>query len=436
MKQKSFGKTWDSKLKCGVLLFVGLAAFSANTAKAGEITTTPVHTNQEFVVKKDDTISFTATPDDPNASTVTMTVTADNGATVTTGGANTDIVTFGPSTEGKECTVTVNIDHTKDDGNGGTINCTTNKDYTYTVHVPKVEIEFVQNGEFADYEEAPFQIIVSPGQPSDYTMEFSSEPVLSGSAQNIEGTDLVAEDLGGGAGRIVKCLWFGDTQDTICYTFTAKYEIDATYSYKGVSDLKLAEKQTIDVVLPPEYADAEASISTANNSTAAENAEANPGGSGSTAYRCELKYKDYNKSPSVNVPDIPSQYYDLIVDEEEFHADQLTGEVGYSDGGMGDLWTLKGLKFWLGHDDEQGPYYSYGSTASSAKLFAEADIFLAVTTEREESSSMKSDRNCYSEKKAKLHSGIKEAYILSCAYPWCSEPLLPPGPFDLHPAYQ
>jgi len=143
MKRNSRTEKWDNRLRCVLLLFVGLASILANTTKAGEIQVDPAHTNQEIVVAVDETVTFSAVPDpdnNPGASTIVMTVTADNGATVTTGGPNTDIVTFGSSTEGKKCTVTVNIDHTKDDGNGGTINCTTNKDYTYTIYVPKIKI--------------------------------------------------------------------------------------------------------------------------------------------------------------------------------------------------------------------------------------------------------------------------------------------------------
>jgi len=105
--------------------------FTSNPIHAGQLILTPDHKNGDLVIAKDGQLQIDITTES-ESSVLTASVTADNGAQVT-GSEPPFLVTFPEASHGKICTVVCNVTHEVDG-----ISCTSSRDFTYKVHVPKL----------------------------------------------------------------------------------------------------------------------------------------------------------------------------------------------------------------------------------------------------------------------------------------------------------
>jgi hypothetical protein len=123
-----------------------------------------------------------------------------------------------------------------------------------------------------------------------------------------------------------------------------------------------------------------------------------------------------------------SQYAAKIAQEEEYHAKQFRGEVPPVDGGYGDLYSNKGVQFYL--DRAGGNVLSGYTTANKAWAAAINRLHEAKQQVSTESERIAIDRRPYHEKKAKEAVGFKEAYSYQYAYPnfWSKWGANPPNP--------
>jgi hypothetical protein len=100
---------------------------------AGRVTTSPAHKDRKIIVAKNDVVTVSAS----GGGEVTMDVTCE-GAEVGGGGTNWT-VTFGESTVGTTKEIVVKISHVV-----GEDTCTEDKEFNYTVYVPKITSQTVE----------------------------------------------------------------------------------------------------------------------------------------------------------------------------------------------------------------------------------------------------------------------------------------------------
>ncbi|MCK9588537.1 MAG: hypothetical protein M0Q93_04115 [Terrimicrobiaceae bacterium] len=114
-------------------LFVILLSIQVSLTglKAGVVTTSPEHENHEIIIAKDESVTFTATPDSGD---VTATLDVDPPGPQVAGSGSTQTATFSAGTEGQAYTCTFAVTHTDGDET-----CADGQEFTYTVYVPKIE---------------------------------------------------------------------------------------------------------------------------------------------------------------------------------------------------------------------------------------------------------------------------------------------------------
>jgi len=107
-----------------------LSPLALTCLNAGVVTTSPAHEDRKIVVAKDESVTFTATPDSGD---VTTTLTIDPSGPSISGSGSSQTATFAAGTEGKSYTCTLSVTHTD-----GDVTCTDGQEFSYTVYVPKL----------------------------------------------------------------------------------------------------------------------------------------------------------------------------------------------------------------------------------------------------------------------------------------------------------
>ena len=111
------------------------------------------------------------------------------------------------------------------------------------------------------------------------------------------------------------------------------------------------------------------------------------------------------------------QYSDETQREEEFHKKQWEGTVPVEQGGSGDCFTVRGLrwfattKFGLGEDD-----YVYGVSSSAVQTAACNILCQSIRAEILESVRVNERRRNYIEYHAKAYAGYNAAWKYHCCY--------------------
>lgn len=197
-------------------------------------------------------------------------------------------------------------------------------------------------------EPAEVNITVTGIESNKLTYALSASPTASGTPQNALGHQDMTfsqpnaqQDL---KWQIDSGIWYG-VPGNLCYNYASPYEVKLDVSYQGEVVCTATKDITVDGNLPggigtrhdPRPPTFRSQI---GNPTAVQGV--------ANWFVCTLQILEYQKSAtSFGLENIPEnhQYASLIRDEEEFHVDQLNGNVAREEGGCGDLYTRKGALY-------------------------------------------------------------------------------------------
>ena len=151
-------------------------------------------------------------------------------------------------------------------------------------------------------------------------------------------------------------------------------------------------------------------------------------------YRSQITFADYRKTTrTVPAGLVPScQYAEEILREEAFHIQQYLGHVPSEEGGQGDIFTARGLR-WFAKLEGDGPWYVTGSTYEVTRFAALQLVRKAALFEIAKSLQIQKNDRGFCEKIAKERAGFNAAWKYHCTY----EAEYGPNPVNhVHPAYQ
>lgn len=301
---------------------------------------------------------------------------------------------------------------------------------TCTVTVLKVDF-IVESDEpkgvgagLTDNREATVTISVEGlDDPSVLAFSFDATPVETGNLINKMGTAIsftpTADPL---VWRTSKTYWYGVLPDRCCYFNHHAYEFVLTI------DGACSVVNEYAVGWPDEDPEMQGTVHWPST-TVIHDAELVPGFT--NWYRCLIVFGDFPKSTKITGIPTTCQYAEEMAKEEEYHEKQWMGQVNENQGGQGDCFTAKGIKWminWVG----EGPWYTYGDTPEEARAEAENKVTYGQQTEWDESGPITEADNGYVELKAKEYVGWNAAYKYHCTY----EQEYGPNPVNHHhPAY-
>lgn len=229
-------------------------------------------------------------------------------------------------------------------------------------------------------------------------------------------------------------VWYGSAPDNLCYGYEAPYDL----TIKATSPKGTCVSPTVKVkVTLPDFG---GGIATANWQGAGPEgkiyvlSDPTPVPGISDHFQCFATLYGWTLTVHTERFDLTSQYRDLFQKEEEYHAQQFKGEVGFEQGGCKDLWSIDGIKWWLSYVGVQ-PIKFYGNSAQEARDNANKAVMDAVTKENRFCLDLLDKRGPLMEYAAKKAVGFKEAYTFPCAYPEWKNITFPPYP-QKHPAYE
>ena len=155
-------------------------------------------------------------------------------------------------------------------------------------------------------------------------------------------------------------------------------------------------------------------------------------------YRCRIEYKDFEKSAKIYGLPVTHQYAEETAKEEHFHVaqwfggDGVHGNVPSEQGGQGDIWTGKGIRWFASH---RFLSVDYVIREDSLEALTQAREIVEYGEECEANVSdaiLNHDLGLF-ERKAKEYAGFNAAYKYHCHY----EKLYGAAtPDRVHPAYQ
>jgi len=263
-------------------------------------------------------------------------------------------------------------------------------------------------GGLIDNREATATIDVAGcGDPSYLSFMFTSHPVEENTINKM-GTGIsfaqTSEPL---VWKTSKIFWYGVLPDRCCWdksTSPYRFELTMNGCCKDSKDFS--------VDWPGDFDD---SISyDCRKMSQVHNPEEIHTSDGSY-YRCLIEFLDFRKTAS-RVGNPTNQYADEIIKEENYHVKQFLGLVPLEDGGQGDCFTAKGIRWHLGIP-ENVSFYVTGSTPDDA--LAKAQNLLAKGESEEYfTSTVVWSRDLYAfvEIKAKEVAGYNAAFKYHCTY--------------------
>jgi hypothetical protein len=243
--------------------------------------------------------------------------------------------------------------------------------------------------------------------PSCLAFSFQSYPEQEGQLINKAGTNI---DFFQTEALLVwktsRSYWYGVLPEQCCYTNLFNYIFELTVN----SNHNISRRYCIN--WPAEKPGAVWSVS-AKSSTSINEPEPVPGIT--NLFRCLIEFGDFVKTAvTTNLPS-SCQYADEIEKEEIYHVCQFLGQVPSDEGGQGDTFTAKGIKWminWVG----DGPWYTYGSNEEQAYELALEKVAEGDTKERQKSMEIFINDRGFIELKAKAHAEYNAAYTYHCTY--------------------
>jgi len=129
-----------------------------------------------------------------------------------------------------------------------------------------------------------------------------------------------------------------------------------------------------------------------------------------------------NKSEPGELFSWSGQYLDETIAEEQFHIKQMRGLVSASQGGQGDCYTVKGIKYSIARQAETNSnivvstWIVKGDTEAEAVQNCKDVIRLAIMEEIHTSDQIWNSDRGFREVKAKEHAGYNAAFRYDCTY--------------------
>ncbi len=297
-----------------------------------------------------------------------------------------------------------------------------------------------QDGELIDSRTATVRVepCVTGSALTIRNFELLCRPVGSGTLVNDNhGTTVTTEKTGTHIWRTSPIYWYGVLPDRDCAKYHHEYAFDLRENGLTVLSRKCPvgwpESNAHSLVLPPTGNDTHRGEAKFYHSTSED------------YWYCEIVFKpfQFEEGSIYTEPDGQNftwtgQYADKVRAEEEFHIKQVRGEVPTSQGGQGDCYTIKGLKYFVSQQaiSNQNVVTSTwivkGETRQDAEDNADAVIARAVNQELAESLRIRFEDRGFMEYSVKRHLNYNAAYRYHCSY----EEAYGSNPINhVHPAY-
>ena len=255
-------------------------------------------------------------------------------------------------------------------------------------------------------------------------VSFEATPVETGELVNDGyGTEITFTRSGASVWKTSKVYWYGVLPDRDCYTYRHLYAITLKVDGQEALTRKLA-------VHWPERRATATFYGPLTNSTRPGPAIHYNATSGGFWY-CTIIFEEFDKSLGLITSD-PSepgelftwsgQYADKVLEEEEFHMKQFRGEVPLEQGGQGDCYTVRGLKYFIAQQAKTNAniatstWIVKGGTAEKAEKNCEQVIKEAMKNEMAVSRQIMASDSGFRELKAKEHVGYNAGLRYHCTY--------------------
>ena len=296
-----------------------------------------------------------------------------------------------------------------------------------------------QDGTLIDSRTATVRVEPSvAGSTQGRDFELLCTPVESGTLVNDNrGTTVTTEKIGTHVWRTSPVYWYGVLLDRECAKYHHEYAFDLRENGRTVLSRKCPvgwpESNAHSLVLPPTGNDTHRGEAKFYHSTSED------------YWYCEIVFKpfQFEDGSLYTEPDGQNftwtgQYADKVRAEEEFHIKQVKGEVPTSQGGQGDCYTIKGLKYFVSQQAISNQnivtstWIVKGETRQEAENNADMVIASAVKQELAESLRIRFADRGFREYSVKRHLNYNAAYRYHCAY----EEVYGSNPINhVHPAY-
>lgn len=278
------------------------------------------------------------------------------------------------------------------------------------------DIDFEILGESDDAIEHDIEVSIDgDGEGNDFQFTFYSEPVTNDeTVYNKNGTEVTfTEDGDPLKWKTSKINWFG-LESGKCRKDVSEYKISLQVMDTQNSNTGCLIEKTFRVTWgtsdEPECIPSVSSSSKSTISTPIVDPD------NSSQWRCELTLAGFTKTGTVvNLP-TTGQYKDDIKKEEDYHEKQFEGAVALDQGGTGDLWTAKGLEYFLQKKSYSTKYYYSTISAADAKKKAQDALAEVAELENTESWRIFTEDRGFIELKAKEHVGWTEGISMECTY--------------------
>lgn len=255
-------------------------------------------------------------------------------------------------------------------------------------------------------------------------VSFEATPVETGELVNDGyGTEITFTRSGASVWKTSKVYWYGVLPDRDCYTYRHPYAITLKVDGQEALTRKLA------VHWPERRATATFYGPLTNSTRPGPAIHYNATSEG--FWYCTIIFEEFDKSLGLitSEPSEPGelftwsgQYADKVLEEEEFHMKQFRGEVPLEQGGQGDCYTVKGLKYFIAQQAKTNAniatstWIVKGGTAEKAEKNCEQVIKEAMKNEMAVSRQIMASDSGFRELKAKEHVGYNAGLRYHCTY--------------------
>ena len=297
-----------------------------------------------------------------------------------------------------------------------------------------------EEGRLLDSRTATVTVSPSLAELVGHEMSFEAAPAETGELVNDgHGTGITFARSEANVWKTSPVYWYGVLPDRDCHTYRHPYAITLKVDGQNAVTRKLA-------VHWPESRAAATFFGPLTNATRPGPAMHYNATSGGFWY-CSIVFEEFDKSLGLitSEPSEPGefftwsgQYADKILEEEEFHLKQFRGEVPLEQGGQGDCYTVKGLKYFIAQQARTNvniatsTWIVKGCTAEEAEENCRQVIQEAMENEMAVSRQIMESDKGFRELKAKEHAGYNAGWRYHCTY---LQTYGPSPKNHTHPAY-
>ena len=305
---------------------------------------------------------------------------------------------------------------------------TTTETGSKTYKVIKAEFDEIPDPVQDGYE-ATITLILEGADPSEFEIEITASVPEGIQPQNEIGhtNHTISQDGDNTSWKIEKGIWYG-SDGRLCVTDeNATYDLKLTATYQGK---KIVKESSMKVRLDDDATNE--AYYTTNPPTGVWGHDSNSQNNG--VYYERYKITGYMKWAYATA-DSQNQYKAKLSAEEEYHKQQLEGDLSFEEGGTTDTYTVKGFDYFMDQLIQDEPLVTRVQISEGLWEFSGDDFDWVWSTAEHRFAQAESEemlksieihnsniRKCYRELKAKEHADYKEAYTYrSCTYKWCME---------------